>query len=215
MTFRFYSILAASLFFSSLVFAQNEALVEYDYRDVGLLFSVPDSWTHNGMMAKTKAEFIAEFGWNYTRPDAKDLWHAYGSFIGLDVDSTLVPSDSAYALHKLTIFVERSPTWVKQWLCRLGRRSIWGDDEAERPEMEVVNEWALDRVPIKTDFFGGYGKVFELKSRRTVLPILRHEYSFVHKEKCYQIKLESTAARKADSVALHERVLDSFRLVEF
>ena len=191
--------------------AQESDFLEYDYAALGLSLSVPSTWTYNGMLATTKTEFIKEFGRTYTGADGSDLWRAFGSFISLEVDSTLVPSDSAYSLHELRIFVERSPTWIKQWLCRFGKRTIWREEPQTR-EMVVVQERTLENAPIQPDIFGVYGKVYELKSARTNLSTLRHVYAFVHQKRCYNIEIESTSAKKMEAAYLHERILGTLKV---
>lgn len=209
---RFILIQIILLLITGVAGAQESDFLQYDYAALDLSLSVPSTWTHNGMLATTKTEFIKQFGRTYTGPDGNDVWHAFGSFISLEVDSTMVPSDSAYSMHELKIFVERSPTWIKQWLCRFGKRSIWKEDEPYSAEMVIVQEKTLENAPFQPDIFGVYGKVYELKSARTNLSTLRHVYAFVHEKRCYQIEIESTSAKKSEAAYLHERILGTLKI---
>ena len=201
------------LLFSGTAFSQVPDLIEYDYGDIGLFFSVPDTWTHNGVMTKTKAEFIKQFGWNYTKPDAGDLWHAFGSFISVEVDSSLIPSDSAYSIHKLTIAVERSPTWLKQWLCRIGKRFLWDDRGPEGRDVEIVSEKSIDQKYFQSGLLEEFGKEYWLSTRQTNLTTLGRVISFVHQERCYEIKMESTSANLAKAAHLHEQIMGTMKLM--
>ena len=42
-----------------------------------------------------------------------------------------------------------------------------------------------------------------------------HVYTFVHQEKCYEFRLESTSANPVESIRLHERIINSLERSPF
>ena len=104
-------------------YAQDIQFKKQDYSKIGLTFIVPVTWEHDGLITTSKAAFIEQFGWIYDKPDAHDLWSAVGSFTSITVDSTRIPSDDAFAMHKMTIFVNRAHTLYRRWLCLQRKKS--------------------------------------------------------------------------------------------
>jgi len=162
----------------------------------------------------TKAQFFAKFGWKYGGEDGGDLWSAFGSFSHVDVDSSLVPSDSAYSTHFLTLFVERSPTLYRKWLCRLGRRSLMTDIDEVKAGTTVVSERRLPAPSPSADQVGMFGIGFTRIAAGARLPTVGRAYAFVHRDMCYSIKIESTSARAGDNEHLHDRMFRTLKLVE-
>ena len=197
------------------VIAQAQALKPYDYSRIGLTFSVPESWQHAGTSVTTKAAFIKQFGWTYDKPDAGDVWSAVGSFSSVAVDSTLIPSDSAYTIHHLTIFVSRSNTLYKQWLCRHRRSSLWAEKPLVRDSYTLLSSDKMGPYDLPTGLSNAYGIVYEYASQQSPLSTLGHVFSFVHQEKCFEIQLESTSALPTERLMLHRRILDTVKITPF
>ena len=197
------------------VYGQATAFKAYDYSKMGLSLSVPDSWHHAGSNITTKAAFIKQFGWTYDKPDAGDIWSAVGSFSSMTVDSTLMPSDSAYTLHHLTIFVSRSNTLYKRWLCRHRRSSVWSEKPLVKSGQHLLTSNKMGPFDLPMGLSTAYGKGYEYSSKQSDLSTLGHVFSFVHQEKCFEIQLETTSAFQAERLALHKRILDTVRLVPF
>ena len=199
----------------NLAIAQDQAFRQYDYSSVGLAFSVPAGWTHNGLATTTKAAFIKQFGWIYDKPDAGDIWNAVGSFSSVDVDSSLVPSDSAYTLHHLTIFVSRANTLYKQWLCNFRRISIWEPRPVVKADDRLFREFRIDPPDMPDGLSSAYGKYYEYAGKDAPLPTIGHVFSFVHQERCFDIRLESTSANMMHYATLHDQILNTVRLMPF
>jgi hypothetical protein len=194
--------------------AQEAAFRTFDFQEVELQFSVPENWVHSGLVTKTKSEFIREFGRVYEQPDSAEVWSAFTSFNRVEVDSSLVPSDSAYSIHFLTIFVQRSRTLYRQWLCWHDRRSLWEGNEQRTPESRVISEKRLRGGRSVPPIIGVYAKEYELATERVEVSTLGHVTSFVHEEKCYRIKLESTSVDTNQSAWLHDRILRTVRILD-
>ncbi len=194
--------------------AQDVALRTQVFPEIGLSLALPDAWSSSDLVVTTRAEFFGKFGWNYRGDDAEAVWSAFGSFSHVDVDSSLVPADSAYRTHFLTLFVERSPTLYRQWLCRLGRRSLMTDIDEVKAGTTVVSERRLPAPSPSADQVGVYGIGFTRIAAGARLPTVGRMYAFVHREMCYSIKIESTSARAEENERLHERMFRSLRLME-
>ena len=121
---RFF-LLIVSLLFPAMASAQEMQFKKQDYGEVGLSFMLPSSWEHDGLNTTTKAAFIKQFGWTYTQPDADDIWSAMGSFSSISVDSTLLPYDSAFEMHNMTLYVNRANTLYRRWLCLQRKKSVF------------------------------------------------------------------------------------------
>lgn len=194
--------------------AQTPPLKPYDvYRAIGLAVSVPATWTHDGITTTTKAEFIRKFGFNYDKADNDEIWRAHGRFSLIEVDSTLIPSDSAYALHFFTIFVERSRTLYKQWLCRHGKETLFSEMDFVPPGATIAQAEDIGPPRQLQDGWTVYGKAYELTKEGVTLPIVGRIYSFNHEEQCYSIKLESTAPDRRNSIRMHERIANSLEVI--
>jgi hypothetical protein len=195
-------------------YGQDLSLRSYSFPTIGLAIGIPENWAPSELVTTTRAQFFAKFGWNYRGDDAEAVWSAFGSFSHVDVDSSLVPADSAYSAHFLTLFVERSPTMYKKWLCRLGRRSLMRDIDEVKAGTTVLSERRLPAPSPSADQAGVYGIGFVRVAAGSRLPTVGRLYTFVHREKCYSIKIESTSARSGDNERLHDRMFRTLQLVE-
>lgn len=196
-------------------FAQVDTVRDYsEYKTIGLAFDVPDNWTHDGITTTTKSEFIREFGFNYQKPDGDEIWRAHGRFSFVEVDSTLMPSDSAHALHFFTIFVARSRTLYKQWLCRHGKQSLFEEIDYAPPEATVVRSEDLSPPRLLENDRTVYGKAYELAKEGVPLPTIGRIYTFNHEERCYRIKIESTAIDRRHSIRMQERIANSIQVID-
>ncbi len=193
----------------------QEIFTQYDYSAVGLAFSVPENWTHNGLSTTTKAAFIKQFGWIYDKPDAGDIWNAVGSFSSVNVDSSLIPSDSAYTIHHLTIFVSRANTLYKQWLCKFRRSSILEPRPVVKEDDMLFLEKRIGEVELPYGLSSAYGKYYEYAGKNAPLPTVGHVFSFLHQERCFDIRLESTTAELKQYAALHNQILASVKLMPY
>ena len=207
--------IVCSLLFTCNAFAQQPAFQRYDYSEIGLQFNLPAHWTQDGLSTTTKAAFIKQFGWVYDKPDANFIWSAVGSFSSVEVDSTLMPSDSAYAIHNFNIFVGRANTIYKKWLCRHHRLNVWQAKPLVKEGdilLDKNNIWPLhlpDGLP------NAKGIMYEYVSRGSQLSTLGHVFSFVHETRCFELRLESTSSNLAGSKILHQDILNSVSLTPF
>ncbi len=195
--------------------AQTAAFTRYDYSAVGLSFSVPEDWTHNGLSTTTKAAFIKQFGWIYDKPDAGEIWNAVGSFSKVSIDSTLIPSDSAYTIHHLTIFVSRANTLYKQWLCKYRRDNILEPRPVIKEDDWLFREQRIDDLELPFGLSSAYGLYYEYAGKNAPLPTVGHVFSFLHQERCFDIRLESTTAALKQYAALHDQILASMKLIPY
>ena len=194
--------------------AQSQAMQEYDYGGLGLAFSVPSTWTHNGVVITTKADFIRQFGRTYNEPDSSSVWNAYGSFFYIDIDSSRVPAEDAYAIHRLTLSVQRSRTMYRKLLCRFGKKSLWEDVELVKADARLVSEENISSPASISQLFGNYAKAYERTTAGTNLPTIGRMYRFYMQERCYTLKIESTSQRKSQNKRLHEVIVNSLKLVK-
>ncbi|MFK7848826.1 MAG: hypothetical protein AB8G77_26300 [Rhodothermales bacterium] len=195
--------------------AQSTPLQHYDYRKIGLSISVPAHWLHDGLTTTTKAEFIKKFGWHYDKPDANDIWNAVGSFSSIEVDSTRLPSDDAYSMHRLTIFVNRANTLYKQWLCRFGRANLWQAKPLINEANTLTSERKIGPFEQPAGIARGFGKSYEYTSNEPGLPTLGHTFYFVHQERCFEINIESSTTEAATNESLHQDILNKISLVPY
>ncbi len=196
-------------------YAQDARFLMYDYGRIGLTFVVPDNWEHDGLTTTTKAAFIKQFGWTYDGPDATDIWNAVGSFSSITVDSTLFPSDSAFAMHKMTLFVSRAHTLYRRWLCLHRRSSLFASRPLIKDGHILIREDRIGTFDLPPNLSDANGKSYQYQSGHVDLLTQGHVYTFVHQEKCYEIMLESTTADPATSARLHEHILKSLERFAF
>lgn len=193
--------------------AQNRSFRTYTFREMDLRVSVPASWTHNGMVARSKAEFIRSFGRTYDKPDGADLWNAFSSFIDVDVDSTRLPAEAAYHVHRFTIVVERASTWLKQWLCRWGKRPIWTDRLVLHAGARLIEEEVLRRSHLPAGLPGAFGKRYVFETPASPAITVGHVLFFPHEQRCYELRLESTSDDPQGSTRLQRQVLEMLALM--
>ena len=195
--------------------AQSVPLQGYDYARIGLSLGVPAHWLHHGLTTTTKAEFIKQFGWHYDKPDAHDIWNAVGSFSSIEVDSTRLPADEAYAIHRLTIFVNRANTLYKQWLCRFGRANLWQAKPLIKEGSTLISERKIGPFEWPEGLARGSGKSYEYISSEPNLPTLGHRFYFLHQKRCFEINIESSTAMPGIYERLHKNILDTISLRPF
>lgn len=196
-------------------YAQEEHFRRYDYGDIGLTFMVPAHWEHDGLNSTTKAAFIKHFGWLYDEPDASDIWNAFGSFSSVSVDSTLLPSDSALTMHKMTIFVNRAHTLYRRWLCLQQRESVLKSKPLINSRYALIKQDRISSFDLPENMDNASAKSYLYYTGDVELPTMGHLYTFVHEDKCYEIRLESTMFDPAKSVRMHERIISSVERVVF
>ncbi len=212
----FSSIFISSIFcFCSTCLAQDAAFQAYDYSPIGLHFQVPKQWTHDGLTTTTKAEFIKQFGWIYTKPDADDIWNAVGRFSSMSVDSSLIPSDSAYTIHSLIIFVNRANTLYKRWLCLHRRSNIFEARPLVKDNHILTIDEHVTPYNLPSGLTDAKGRFYEYYSDQIRVPTTGHVFTFVHQEKCFELKLESTSSDVFAATVLHSQILNSIKLQPF
>ena len=215
MKLRFFLHIAGLFFTSINTFAQPTDFRTYNYSDIGLQFTIPSNWTEDGLATTTKAAFIKQFGWIYDKPDAQDVWSAVGSFSSLEVDSTLIPSDSAYTLHRLTIFVSRANTLYKQWLCKYRRNSLWQAKPLVKEGDTLIRDDGFWPYELPEGLSTAKGQSYEFIPSQAKVPTLGHVFSFIHESRCFELKLESTATNMLLTKSLHAYILKSVSLTPF
>ena len=208
-------ILIVFQFGPGLVCAQDAPYRMYDYGEIGLTFMVPSSWEHDGLRVTTKAAFIKKFGWIYDKPDANDIWSAVGSFSSITVDSTLLPSDSSFSMHKMTLYVNRAHTLYRRWLCLHRRASILEARPLVNDGFILVQEDKISRYDLPSALSDANGNAYQYYSGQVDLLTQGHVFSFVHQEKCYEIRIESTTADPDGSARVHEHIFNSFKRSAF
>ena len=195
--------------------AQEINFLVYDYSEVGLTFMVPAEWEHDGLTTTTKAEFIKHFGWVYDEPDANDLWSAYGSFSSVAVDSTRLPSDASLTIHTMKVFVNRAHTFYKRWLCLYRKNNILESKPLVNEGYALVQEKRMAPLELPPNLSDAKGISYQYHSRQVNLPTYGHVYTFVHQDKCYEIRLESTSANPIWSNRLHGHIVSSMDRFSF
>lgn len=192
--------------------AQSQA---NDYATIGLTFSVPDTWQHDGLQTTSKAAFIKQFGWVYDKPDKDAIWNAVGRFSSVQVDSARLPGADAYTMHNLTIFVNRANTLYKQWLCRQHRLNLFQAKPLVKEDARLISQKKLGPVDLPDGLVRAHGQSYQYQSYQAQLTTLGHVFAFVHQARCFEIKIESTAAFVGAQTALHQHILDTFELQPF
>lgn len=186
-----------------------------DYAIIGLSFSVPDSWQHDGLQTTSKAAFIKHFGWVYDKPDKDAIWNAVGRFSSIQVDSTRLPDTDAYAIHNLTIFVNRANTLYKQWLCRRHRLNLFQTKPLIKEDARLISQKKLAPADLPDGLTRAHGQSYQYQSYQDQLTTLGHVFAFVHQARCFEIKIESTSAFVNAQAALHKHILGTFELQPF
>lgn len=192
--------------------AQSQA---NDYATIGLTFSVPDTWQHDGLQTTSKAAFIKQFGWVYDKPDKDAIWNAVGRFSSVQVDSARLPGADAYTMHNLTIFVNRANTLYKQWLCQRHRLNLFQTKPLVKEDARLVSQKKLGPADLPHGLARAHGQSYQYQSAQTQLTTLGHVFAFVHQARCFEIKIESTAAFVGAQTALHQHILNTFELQPF
>ena len=195
--------------------AQDVDFLTYDYGEIGLTFDVPATWEHDGLRTTTKAAFIKQFGWIYDKPDANDIWSAVGSFSSITVDSTLFPSDTAFEMHKMTVFVNRAHTLYRRWLCLQRKASFLEDKPLINGGYALIREDRVRSFDLPRSLSDVSGTSYQYYSGHIDLLTQGHVFTFVHQEKCYEIRIESTTADPANNIQLHEQILRSLERIPF
>ena len=195
--------------------AQEVHFVKQDYSEVGLTFMVPASWEHDGLLTTTKAAFIKHFGWTYDKPDANDIWSAVGSFSSVSVDSTLLPYDSAFEMHKMNLYVNRAQTLYKRWLCLQRKIDPLESKPLINGKYQLVQRNKIRSSSLPPNLSGAKGIAYQYDTGRVNLITYGHIYTFIHQEKCYEIKLESTTADPLSSIRMHELIINSVERFQF
>ncbi len=186
-----------------------------DYAAIGLSFSVPESWHHDGLQTTSKAAFIKQFGWIYDKPDKDAIWNAVGRFSSMEIDSTLLPSAEAYTLHNLTIFVNRANTLYKQWLCRQHRLNLFQTKPLVKEDARLMSQEKMASVDLPDGLSRAHGQSYQYQLYQSQLQTLGHVFAFVHQARCFEVKIESTSASIDSQSALHQHILDTFELMPF
>ena len=187
---------------------------DYFLDEIGLRVSVPGEWTHEGINTTTKREFIKNFGWNYTGPEANDVWSSFTSFRHMEVDTTLATADSIQSTHFYTIRVERSRTLFKRWLCGHGMRSTFEELDDEKPGTTVLGERKFKSKVLDVEGFGVFEKSYERSGSHSSRITTGHLYSFSHKDRCYIFKIESTSPENPSLSRLHQSIFSMVQLIE-
>ena len=208
-------ILFLLLLLPNMGYAQEMHFVKHDYAEIGLSFLLPANWEHDGLNTTTKAAFIKEFGWNYDKPDANDIWNAFGSFSSISIDSTLLPNDAAFEMHKMTIFVNRAQTMYRQWLCKQRRENILDSKPLINNGFALVKEDWVRSVNLPRNLPDASAKSYQYYTGEVYLLTQGHVYTFIHQDKCYEIKIESTTSDPTGSIRLHERIINSLERYSF
>ncbi len=190
------------------------------YSAIGLSFSVPEHWQHDGLQTTSKAAFIKQFGWIYDKPDKDDIWNAVGRFSSVEVDSTRLPAADAYVIHNLTIFVNRANTLYKQWLCRQHRLNLFQTKPLVKEDARLLAQRQLPAVDLPDGLTRTKGQSYEYQSHHQQLnkprvTTLGHVFAFVHQARCFEIKIESTSVSTAMQAAVQQRILDTFEIHPF
>ncbi|MEM8486536.1 MAG: hypothetical protein AAF564_13375 [Bacteroidota bacterium] len=207
-------IVFAGCLFAAPIPAAGQPLAS-DYAAIGLGFSVPDTWQHDGLQTTTKAAFIKQFGWVYDKPDKDAIWNAVGRFSSIQVDSMRLPAAEAYTMHNLTIFVNRANTLYKQWLCRQHRLNLFQTKPLVKEDARLILQHKLAPVDMPAGLSRAHGQSYQYQSFQAELTTIGHVFAFVHQARCFEVKIESTAAAIDSQSALHQHILNTFELIPF
>lgn len=195
--------------------AQIDGFRTYDYGEIGLSLSIPASWQHDGLSTTTKAAFIAQFGWHYDKPDAGDIWNAVGRFSSVEVDSSRLPDASAYVIHNLTVFVNRAHTLYRKWLCRQHRSAVWEAKPLVSSGGNLIENNKIDPFEVPANLSGATLQNYTYATGAGQALTHGHIASFVHEERCFDIKIESTASSVPYIKRLHNQILSQLTRVAF
>ena len=195
--------------------AQDMQFLLHDYSPIGLTFMVPANWEHDGLTVTTKAGFIKQFGWVYDKPDADDIWNAVGGFSSFPVDSSAAPTEQAFEMHKMTVFVSRAHTLYRRWLCLHRRNGVFEARPLINEQFTLVEKDNIRPFDLPPNLSDANGVSYRYYAGQTRLPTQGHVFTFVHQEKCYELRLESTAANPNKSTRVHERILNSLERRSF
>lgn len=187
-----------------------------DLSEIGITFTLPDTWRQNGPMLKqTWSDYYLASGQEGDHPDGDELVFGFNTYIHHYVDSTLLPAPEAYRMHFLTIRMEGYYSWFRRWLWSMGKRSLWEDiPVVTRAGVEILKQEVLAGDDPRNVIDGAYGIEYEIMPETAIVPTKGRMFFVTRGTRCYLIALESDLIHYEEYRPTHDAVLRSMAFVD-
>jgi hypothetical protein len=130
----------------------------------------------------------------------------------MEVDSTKLPSPSAYNAHLLTVQPHGYLGWYSRWLWSQGKKSLWEPFPAKEGKVVWLEQEELDASDNRNVIEDAFALEYVMRPESAEVDLQGQIYYVVRGARCYRIAIEGAREYYEENRSLYESVL---RSIEF